>query len=306
MADQFPRGHTCGSILAEAYIDRVQEMSDGDITIQYEDAGRLLKFSGMLSGGKEGIADIVNLIAGYISGDIPLIGVTLMPFVTSTVEGRLAFNWGLANEQPDVMAEFEKWKFKALYTWPVDDSYLHVKKPVAKLEDLSGRRIRTSGGIVDEALVAWGAVPVNIPSAETYTALQRGIVDGAIMHTSSFWGWKWYEQCKHTLVTPTTLNANCGWMGINSDKWAELPEWAQDILLEAGQEHMKYMSEAFPALSTELLTKLEGQGNVLIELNPGELERMAALTPPLIDKWVAENGAAGGRVWEYMKSYTGK
>ena len=305
-ADQYPRGHTCGSILSEAYIDRVHEMGEGKITIQYEDAGRLLKFSGMMSGCKEGIADMVIPISGYISGDIPLMAITLMPFVTTTVKGRLAFNWGLATEQPDIVAEFEKWKFKALYSWPVDDSYLHVKEPVSKLEDFQGLRIRTSGGIPDEMLTALGAIPVNIPSAETYVALQRGVVDGAIMHTSSFWGWKWYEQCKYTVVTPTTVNANCGWVGINTDSWAALPEWAQDIMLEAGQDHMEYMATRFPELSKELLTKLEEQGNFLIELDPGELERIEAVTPPVIEKWVAEHGAAGKRVWEYMDSYRGQ
>ena len=46
------------------------------------------------------------------------------------------------------------------------------------LADLKGSKIRAGGRMQSATLVALGAVPINVPSSEAYTSLQRGLVDG--------------------------------------------------------------------------------------------------------------------------------
>ncbi len=300
MANGYPRGHTAGSLIMDAYIDRVVEMSEGKIIIDHQDAGRLLKFKAMMSGIKDGVTDMGIPIASYMAGDVPLISITAMPYLAKDYGGRIEQFWNVVTEQPDIVAELERWNNKPLYAWSVDESFVHSKVPINRVEDFKGLKIRTSGGIGDEVRIARGATPVNIPSPETYVALQRGVADGAVMHVSSFWGWKWYEQAKYTIVQEPSFAAVSGTISINSDKFDSLPKWAQDILLEAGEEHMEWMSVAFPALALELQDKLKAQGNTLIMLPSSEVERMKQMVAPIGPKWAAEHGAAGARVWDFM------
>ena len=53
-----------------------------------------------------------------------------------------------------------------------------AKKPIVKLEDFKGLKIRTSGAAMSNVIKALGAVPVQIPTPDISIAMQRGTVDG--------------------------------------------------------------------------------------------------------------------------------
>src|SRR5690606_35556297 len=53
--------------------------------------------------------------------------------------------------------------------------------PVDSLDDLAGLKIRVASAPMSELVTAWGATPVFMPVTELYTALQTGVVDGAVI-----------------------------------------------------------------------------------------------------------------------------
>src|SRR5690606_37748659 len=55
-----------------------------------------------------------------------------------------------------------------------------VQKKVLGKSDMGGLKIRSAGGVQGDTVKALGAVPVSISAPETYTALQRKTVDGAL------------------------------------------------------------------------------------------------------------------------------
>ncbi len=83
---EWPKGHTFGKIVVEHYIDLVEKKSQNKIKIKYEDAGRLVKFRDMLPACRSGVADIFTQISSYCSGEIPLLSIWLMPFLSNTIE----------------------------------------------------------------------------------------------------------------------------------------------------------------------------------------------------------------------------
>ena len=280
LVSQWPKGHTFGKIVIEHYIELVEKKSQNKIKIKYEDAGRLVKFKEMLPACKAGIADIFFQISSFCSGDIPLLSIWLMPFLSTSIEDHVSLCWNLATKQPDTVKALEKWKARPLYIGPIDPTCIHtVKKTIKVLEDFKGLRIRTSGGILDKAMLAVGATPTPIPSAETYVALQRGVVDGVAMHMSSMWGWKWYEQLKHSYtMTPSFLYMPAA-VSINTDKWKKLPKWAKKLLLDCGQEHMAWASKALQNVYLGVQKKLKAYGNTVEEIDPKQVKRFMALCP---------------------------
>lgn len=113
-----------------------------------------------------------------------------------------------------------------LGTWLYDPFYLCVKKPVKGLEDLKGLKMRTAAKY-DTMMLKLGMIPVTVQFGETYTALQRGVVDG--------FGWPtigprengWLEYSKYVIDIPFYARQNT-LMLMNLDVWNKLPKSAQD------------------------------------------------------------------------------
>ena len=73
------------------------------------------------------------------------------------------------------------------------------KKPVNKLEDLKGMKIRCTG-TSSKIVTHLGATPVAMPQTEAYDALQKGVVDGVMSPIETAKGWKFAEVVKyHTM-----------------------------------------------------------------------------------------------------------
>jgi TRAP-type C4-dicarboxylate transport system substrate-binding protein len=58
-----------------------------------------------------------------------------------------------------------------------------ARTPVRVPGDLTGLKIRSTGGLMAEMIRAIGGIPVVLAAAETYTAFQRGIIDAVALST---------------------------------------------------------------------------------------------------------------------------
>lgn len=301
-ADEYPRGHTFGDPAVGNYIKILEQLGQGKIKVDYQDAGKVVKFTQMIPAAKQGLADMFNTVSSYDSAFIPLLEVWNMPFLSDDIGARTKWCWNLSTQQPDFIAAFAQFNFKPVYVWPTDDTHLSTTKvPLKKLEDIKGLKMRTSGGIVDEVLVALGANPQPIPSGETYLALQNGVVDGVVMHLTSVDGWKWYEQLKYIASMTPAFESCPGVVGINTDSWAKLPKWAQDAVMLAGQKQMEWEIPVLKDMTQKMYTKFTAAGVTVIKVDPAEVQRFKAVTPGVINKWVAKYGEQGARVWEFTK-----
>ncbi|HVN97999.1 MAG TPA: TRAP transporter substrate-binding protein DctP [Syntrophorhabdaceae bacterium] len=106
-------------------------------------------------------------------------------------KGTFLFNYGAPNQQvvrraaeqvrakfPQIEAEYKGLKPMA---WSANAAtHLITRKPVRKLSDLKGMRIRPLGDF-SKVFAALGAEVVQMPGADLYVALQKGIIDGAMM-----------------------------------------------------------------------------------------------------------------------------
>jgi TRAP-type C4-dicarboxylate transport system substrate-binding protein len=78
-----------------------------------------------------------------------------------------------------------------------------------------------------------GGVPLNLPFAEVYTALERGTVDAAISGTKPGAGLRFYEVSKY-LVGPIFLRPHVAF-AINKNAWNRLSPDIQAIMQEEAE-----------------------------------------------------------------------
>jgi len=122
-----------------------------------------------------GITDYTHSYIAYQPGSFKLLHAPQLPFlfpspqVASLVVEELYPKY--------FKTEFER---MGVYLAHVDcTSHYNIisRKPIRRLEDLRGIKIRAPGGPVAEIFLELGAVPVAITVAEMYVALQRGTID---------------------------------------------------------------------------------------------------------------------------------
>ncbi len=118
--------------------------------------------------------------------------------------------------------------------------HIYVTKELDSLDDLKGLRLRSSS-IYNDFFESLGISPTNIPAAETYTALERGVVAGVGW---PYWGvgdLGWDEFIK-TRVDPGYYNVAINIM-FNNDSWADLSDAERKVIEDA----TVWLEEQLPA-----------------------------------------------------------
>ena len=107
-----------------------------------------------------------------------------------------------------------------------------LKAPLTAEGDWKGRKIRgvsTFHGVIQSL----GGSPVVLPVGETYSALEKGVIDGSCTPAAGYMSsYKLYEVAKYR-VEPT-YGTNNTIFGINLNKWKSLSKESQEVLVEAG------------------------------------------------------------------------
>lgn len=96
--------------------------------------------------------------------------------------------------------------------------------------NLAGLKIRVFPAFIP-LVEALGAVPINLPMGDIYTAMERGAVDGFVMtHYGFVTDWSWQEVTKYVIDYP--LYTTAAYVLVNPDTWNKLPPNVQQEIRE--------------------------------------------------------------------------
>lgn len=115
----------------------------------------------------------------------------------------------------------------AIYAYPAQ--VLFCKKPIARLADLAGRRVRVSSGGQADYVSALGALPVNTAFAQLAHSLESGDTECAITGTLSGHSLGLYRVTQYLYTLPITWGL--GVFAANQTAWAALPADLRALLL---------------------------------------------------------------------------
>lgn len=166
--------------------------------------------------------------------------------------------------------------------------HLFTKEPLSAVGDLAGRKIRgtpTYHGVIR----ALGAEPVVLPGSQIYSALQKGIVDGAGWPAAGMVSMKHYEVA-HYRLRPT-FGAATQPVFINLKKWNSLTDKEKSVLLEAGkltELEMPWIGNEIQAEEDAELDKL----GVKVQELPGDMAKKVK-TAFIKSIWETGDGCCG-------------
>ena len=144
-------------------------------------------------------------------------------------------------------------------------NFFTTTKPVTKLADLAGQKIRVQqSALMMDTVAALGASPTPVDYAELYTALQSGIVDGAENPPASYYSNKFYEVAPYYVLDGHTYSPSV--ILISEMMWNSLSAEDQAIMREVADMTEVYNRAEIEAADQAAYDSLKANGVQILEL----------------------------------------
>jgi len=265
----------------------IEERSGGTIKVQLYPSSQLGSKNELIDQMLAGIP-VITLADGafYADRGVPDFGIVFGPYLFDSWDDC----WKLTKSDwwKEQCKKLEEKGLKILTAnWIYGDRHLLAKKPVRKLADLKGMKIRVPNNTIQiKGFEVLGAVPTPMPLGEVYTALQQGVVDGLENPIPVLYKGKFPEVAKYLMLTGHVKNFTtwiCGAKVFNS-----LTPEQQKILVEAGDAAGEYNNSRYFDLERESLEKMKAEGVEVIEVDLAEFKEAAKKfyeLPEFTSKW---------------------
>lgn len=306
VADSFPTTHQY-SINCKAWLDRVTELTEGEVTFEYFPAQQLAKSADLLDAAQNRIADIVYVPPLYQSARLPLSTVAALPMAASVkVEDMDKLNQAWFQMMTDQLNEKELMGLgvrgiRAMVTAPYQ--IMGRTDKFETLEQLDGKKLRSSGGVQERSVKALGAVPVGIPAPDLYPALQRGTVDGTLFNIPTAMGYNLQEQ-----LMWATGNLNLGlfpiFYAINEDVWQDLSTEVQTALIDGSKDVQAEVLSADTKRAADFTAALEAKGGGVYDVKPEQFALWNERLAPVREDWVSGLEAQNKPATEVLEAWS--
>lgn len=147
------------------------------------------------------------------------------------------------------------------------------KRPVSKLEDLGGVKLRVmQNNVYLDSFKLLGANAIPLPFSELFTALETGTVDGQENPFNTILSSKFYEVQKYLSITNHVYSP---WIVLVSKKWWDgLNKAEQKVLLDAARASRDFERKDTRDEAAKALADLKAKGMQINELPAAEVGRM--------------------------------
>jgi TRAP-type C4-dicarboxylate transport system substrate-binding protein len=296
-ADFFPPTNW-NSILAKQWCDEISKASNGRVEITYYPAGQLAAAAKIADAVQTGIADIGMSVVSYTMGRFPASELVEMPH-------NYPNGWTATKAAWDFMKKFNltEWgNYHLLYFHAHGPQVIYTtRKPVRKLDDLSGLVIRSTG-IGAKIIEALGAKGYAAGQGDAYELLSKGTIDGSFTPREPLKGWKQAEVVNYVTGTYAIGSTAGFFVAMNKAKWESLPKDIQKIFTDVSEKWVEKHGKSWTAYDKAAIDLfLSMPGKELIELNDTEMARFVAAVQPALQAYMSERAAKGLPVDEYEK-----
>ncbi len=296
----FPVSHQ-NAVLSDQWCKEVEKRTNGKVKVRHFAGATLTSPPQTYDSILSGVVDIGNCVLGYTMGKFPLSEVLDYPL--GYPSGFVATK--LANEYYNKFKPKEFNDVKVLYFHAQGPGILHTKKPVNKLEDLKGMKIRTFGSNA-KFMSLLGGAPVAMPMGDAYDSISKGVADGLMCGYEALKGWKLGEVIKYTTENYGSAYTATFIVAMNKDKWNSIPPDLQKIIEQINLEYIEKQGKLWDTMDQEGMEYSQKRGNKSIKLSAEENARWAAKTQPLFDEYVKktkEKNLPGDEALKFIRGY---
>jgi TRAP-type C4-dicarboxylate transport system substrate-binding protein len=289
------------SILVEQWCREVEKRTNGRVKITLFAGGTLSPAPQVYDSLVKGAFDIGTSLFTYSTGRFTLSEVLDLPL--GYTSGYQATNLANAYWKKFKPKEFDD--VQIMYLHAHGPCYLHTKKPIARLEEVKGLRIKTTG-LSEKIVAAIGGTPVTIPITETYDALQKGIADGMYHNLEVLKTFRFGELLKCTILDNGISNTTTSFVAMNKQKWNSLPEDIKKIIEQINEEWMVKQAKLYFELDKMGEDYLLKSGSKIVKVSKAEQTKSAEKMKGILDAYVEKakvKGLPGDQALNFCLDY---
>ena len=220
----------------KGWTELVAEKSGGKVQIELLPVGSVVEYNETLDAVAAGILDGQICDSSYWAGKDPAFGLISNPVgAWSDPEQMIDFveNGGGKELMQELLGAYGL-HFIGVSTPGLEAFVSRV--PLDGVDDLKGVKMRSPEGPIANVFAAAGASPVNLPSAEVFTALDKGVVDAADYSVFSVNQAQGMNDIAPNPVYPGFHSLPLVEVSMNAAKWDALPDDIKAMLEETVKE----------------------------------------------------------------------
>jgi len=269
------------SALAEEWAKEVEKRTNGKVKVTLFHGATLTPHGQTYDSVVNGISDIGMSALAYTRGRFPLSEVIDLPLGYRS--GVAATN--LANEYYKKFKPREFDAVKVLFLHAHSPGLIFTRKPVAKMEDMKGMKIRSTG-LSNKVVEALGGVPVGMPMTESYDALSKGVTDGITCPYEAMWGFKLGEVVKSCTEDYAIAHSTAFFVVMNKNKWASMSPDTRTAIEKINEEFIVKYGKEWDEIDKEGKAFMVKKGATIIKLTKEEEARWITAVKPILDEYV--------------------
>lgn len=282
-----PKHHLSRNVMIP-WIDEVGKRSGGRIKAEYYPSGQLGQAKDHYDMAVNGMADVAFFGLAYTPGRFPLTSITELPFSFASSTQASDATWKLFPKR--LSGEFSD--VHVLFLANASPNQLFTsKKAVSKLEDLKRLKVRSTGGYVSNALEALGLTPVTITSADIYTSVDRGVIEGYVIPYASVPGIKLQEVTKYGVEIG--LGTSLLGVAMNKAAYEKLSPDLKKIVDEVSEFARRKVGASYDSEDKTAKDLLIQKGINIVTLSAAEMKQVRDKAIVSTDSWVKDMQAKG-------------
>ena len=242
---------------------------------------------------KNGLADISFSVQGYTPGRFIHTQMAELPFLGNTSEPiSVAYN-KVAMKNPEFAAEHQGMKVISFFTHG-PGMVFNTKRPISKVDDLSGLKFRVGGGMVNEISKTLAMNVTLKPAPDSYELLSGGVMDGTLFPAESTESFRIDKIIKYASTFPGGLYNTSFAFVINQaryDKFTAEEKKAVDAI--SGEVAARIYGRGWDKVDRRATALMQANGVVITKADAAFVADVKAKTAPLEVRWVADAEAKG-------------
>jgi len=272
------------------FAEELSERTDGSLKIEFHWGQSLMKGNAVLSGLKNGVADMGTVIGFFTPRNLRGYNIGDLPVDNSDEWVGMRAMYDLSKNNPIMQKEFSGEGVVFVTNYTTGPVQLICSSPMSNLADLKGVKVRASGPY-GKALSDLGAEVVRMSQGDAQQALSSGLITCNQGYYYSMKAYKQYEVAENVLELNWGQNMSFGIM-LSNLAWSGLKENERAVINDLGTEFIDYFSKKMidDRISDKRLMEdgIDGKSIKVVEISDDDRSKLISASNTYIDKWVKE------------------
>lgn len=249
---------------AQEFFEELAGITDGKLTGRVFVGGQMLGGQATLGGIRDGVVDAGFIVPTLNSSEIPHVAMLpeLLPFAKDFWAATGATNETMMVGCKECREDLDRYNAVWLGGHGASPWHLMCTSEITRFDDLSGKKIRVTGGFATRMINALGAVAVALPASEIGAALQQGQVDCAVGNLAWLNTLSLIDSVKGIVDQPVGSYHGLGEFIFNKSALAKLDDEQRSALFALIPKRIAQITKTYADQEVEARAAAEAKGIV--------------------------------------------